>query len=104
MTPDTHTEPIADPAGNYQDGNALAGPLSELFAIDVTAATGHCTECGTQGPVATLRVYTHAPGMVARCPSCDHVVLRVVRGPDSVWLDLRGTVSLRIPLPAPDGA
>lgn len=102
MTPDTHTGAIAD--GSYQDGNALAGPLGELFAVDVTAATGHCTGCGMQGPVAALRVYIDAPGMVARCPSCDHVVLRIVRGPDSVWLDLRGTVSLRIPLPAPDGA
>ncbi|HEY0578767.1 MAG TPA: DUF6510 family protein [Pseudonocardia sp.] len=86
-------------AERYEDGNALAGPLAEIFAVDITSATGQCTECGTTGPVATLRVYVHAPGMVARCPECDHVVLRLVRGPDSAWLDLRGTVSLRFPLP-----
>jgi hypothetical protein len=83
---------------DYEDGNALAGPLRELFAVDVTAAVGRCVGCGRSGPVATLRVYRHAPGLVARCPGCDAVVLRLVRGPREAWLDLRGTVSLRIPL------
>jgi hypothetical protein len=83
----------------YQDGNALAGPLAEIFAVDVTAAVGTCTGCKTVGPLAQLRVYGHAPGLVARCPSCDQVVLRLVRGAQEAWLDLRGTVSLRIPLP-----
>ena len=82
----------------YQDGNALAGPLAEIFAVDVTAAVGTCTGCKTTGPLAQLRVYSHAPGLVARCPTCDQVILRLVRGPQEAWLDLRGTVSLRIPL------
>jgi hypothetical protein len=83
----------------YCDGNALAGPLLEIFAVDVTAAEGRCAACGLTGPVAALRVYTHSPGLVARCPGCDEVVLRLVRGPGSAWLDLHGAVSLRIPLP-----
>jgi len=82
----------------YEDGNALAGPLREIFAVDVTAATGTCVGCGRTGPVATLRVYSHAPGLVARCPDCDEVIMRLVRGPRAAWLDLRGTVSLEIPL------
>lgn len=86
------------PSEQYEDGNALAGPLREIFAVDVTAAIGRCAGCGLTGAVATLRVYRHAPGLVARCPGCDAVVLRLVRGPDDAWLDLRGTVSLRIPL------
>jgi hypothetical protein len=81
------------------DGNALAGALGEIFAVDVTAAVATCTGCGLVGAVATLRVYARAPGAVARCPGCDDVVLRVVRGPDQAWLDLRGTVSLRVALP-----
>jgi hypothetical protein len=89
------------PTDRYEDGNILAGPLAELFAVDITAAVGRCTECGDTGPVAALRVYSHAPGMVARCPQCDNVVLRLVRAPDAAWLDLRGTVSLRIQLPTP---
>jgi hypothetical protein len=79
----------------YLDGNVLAGPLSELFAVDVTAVVSCCVSCGQTGPMAQLRVYAQAPGMVARCPGCQAVVLRVVSGPTSTWLDLRGTVSLR---------
>ncbi len=82
----------------YVDGNALAGPLREIFAVDMTAASGQCVACGQTGPVAALRVYTSAPGLVARCPGCDEVVLRLVRGPSGAWLDLRGCVSLQIPL------
>jgi hypothetical protein len=82
----------------YEDGNVLAGPMREIFAVDVTVATGRCVGCGRVGPIATLRVYRHAPGLVARCPDCDGVVLRLVRGPRTAWLDLRGTVSLEIPM------
>jgi Zn finger protein HypA/HybF involved in hydrogenase expression len=86
---------------DFVDGNTLAGPLREFFAVDVTAATGRCAGCGREGEIATLRVYARAPGLVARCPSCDSVVLRLVRGRDRVWLDLRGTVYLEIPLADP---
>jgi len=84
--------------GDYEDGNALAGPLSEIFTVDLTSATVRCVHCGMAGPVATLRVYTRAPGLVARCSGCEEVVLRLVRTPDEAWLDLRGTVALRVPV------
>lgn len=96
------SEPFPEPAavtyeeGEYEDGNALAGPLSEIFAVDITSAVGRCTGCGATGPVARLRVYGPLPGLVARCPDCGQVVLRLVRGADSAWLDLRGAVSLQI--------
>ncbi|MDX3105499.1 DUF6510 family protein [Nonomuraea angiospora] len=83
----------------HLDGNALAGPLGEIFAVDVTAAIGRCASCGLAGPVASLRVYGPDPGLVARCPGCEEVILRLVRGPGTAWLDLRGTVSLRVNLP-----
>jgi hypothetical protein len=85
----------------YEDGNALAGPLSEIFTGDMTRSLTHCAGCGATGPLARLRLYDHAPGLVARCPVCGDVVLRMVRTPDAAWLDLRGTVSLDIPLAAP---
>jgi hypothetical protein len=53
---------------DYEDGNVLAGVLAELFAVDVTVADAQCSGCGTSGTVATLRVYTRAPGYVTRCP------------------------------------
>jgi hypothetical protein len=84
----------------YTDGNELAGPLSEIFAVDVTAAVDWCAHCGWTGPMAALRLYGRAPGWVARCPDCDEVMLRLVRGPACAWLDLRGMRSLQIPMPA----
>jgi hypothetical protein len=82
----------------FTDGNALAGPLREIFAVEVTTATGRCVSCGRMDTIGGLRVYDHAPGMVARCPGCDAVVLRLVRGPGRAWLDLRGLVCLEIPM------
>lgn len=83
----------------YQDGNALAGPLAEIFAVDMTSAIGRCTGCKATGPLARLRVYGPAPGFVARCPDCGQVMLRLVRSSTDAWLDVRGTISLQIPLP-----
>jgi Family of unknown function (DUF6510) len=31
---------------DYLDGNAAAGELSKIFAMDVTAAEGQCAHCG----------------------------------------------------------
>ncbi|TMS00004.1 DUF6510 family protein [Nonomuraea basaltis] len=83
----------------HLDGNALAGPMAEIFAVDVTAATARCANCGLAGPIASLHVYGPEPGLVARCPSCGEVVLRLVRSLGAAWLDLRGAVSLRVSLP-----
>jgi hypothetical protein len=81
------------------DGNAMAGDLREVFAVDVTTAVATCGGCGEPSVVARLRVWGSAPGLVARCPSCDDVVLRLVRGPERAWLDLRGAVSLQLAMP-----
>ena len=81
------------------DGNAMAGDLAEIFAVDVTAALATCAGCGRVGVVAELRLWGRAPGIVARCPACEDVVLRLVRAPDRVFLDLRGATRLELPLP-----
>ena len=44
-------------------------------------------------------MFDHALGVVARCPACSHVLLRLVRGPGRAWLDLRGLAYLQVPLP-----
>jgi Family of unknown function (DUF6510) len=80
------------------DGNALAGPVGELFRVEVTAAVAGCRNCGWTGPMAQVRVFDHAPGVVARCPTCDQVLLRLVRGPGRAWLDLRGLTYLQLPM------
>lgn len=81
------------------DGNVLAGALREVFAVDLTTARGRCAGCGQDNVLAEVVVYADGPGTVARCPSCGSVVLRLVRGPGHVWLDLRGVVSLQVELP-----
>ncbi len=80
------------------DGNTLAGPLAELFAVDLTVATSRCAGCGQVDTIAQLVVYGPEPGWVARCPGCDSVVLRLVRTADAAWLDLHGSAALRIPM------
>ena len=37
--------------------------------------------------------------VVARCPACDQVLLRLVRDPGRAWLDLRGLSYLQLPGP-----
>jgi Family of unknown function (DUF6510) len=49
--------------------------------------------------MAQVRVFDHAPGVVARCPTCDQVLLRLVRGPGRAWLDLRGLRYLQLAIP-----
>jgi uncharacterized protein DUF6510 len=82
------------------DGNAIAGALREIFAADVTSAVATCAGCGTEGAVATLRVWGPAPGIVARCPGCEDVMLRIVRAPDRAYLEMRGTLRLGLPIPS----
>ena len=79
---------------DYLDGNAAAGELSNIFAIDITAAEGQCAHCGATKHFAEAHLYTQAPGFVARCAACQHVLLRVVAVNQRVFLDLRGMTYL----------
>jgi Family of unknown function (DUF6510) len=80
----------------YLDGNAAAGALREVFAVDVTTATGKCAACGRTDVFAAAHLYVDAPGLVARCAGCEDVLLRVVTTPEGTWLDLRGLTYLRL--------
>jgi Family of unknown function (DUF6510) len=85
----------------WVDGNALAGELREIFTVDITAARGRCASCGRAGAVAEARVYERAAGLVARCPNCEAVLLRLIRAPGRAFLDLHGLSFLELPLPVP---
>ena len=87
---------MTEPDLSYLDGSAAAGALGEVFAADVTAARGQCAGCGRTSVLAEARVFTLAPGLVARCAGCDGVLLRVVAAPDRAWLDLRGLSYLQV--------
>ena len=75
---------------DYLDGNAAAGELSNIFAMDVTAAEGQCTRCGAIKRFAEAHVYMRCPGLVVRCSVCHHVLLRLVSAGERVFFDLRG--------------
>lgn len=83
----------------WRDGNSLAGPLREVFGVDVTAAVGQCANCGNTGPLAEGRLFGPAPGYVLRCPACERPLLRLVHGPGRAWLDLRGLAFIEVERP-----
>jgi len=80
------------------DGNAIAGLLGEIFAVEMTTAHGTCASCGAVNEVGRVDVYVHAPGTVVRCPSCEQVLMRIVRQPGRgrYWLDLSGVRCLEV--------
>jgi hypothetical protein len=78
-------------AGLPLDGNAAAGLLRELFALDVTAAEVTCGRCSIVAVLAETRVYGGVMGAIFRCAHCDNIVMRLVRTPVGVWLDMRGS-------------
>jgi Zn finger protein HypA/HybF involved in hydrogenase expression len=85
----------------HLDGNMLGGALGEIFSVDITTAVGQCASCGASGAMAKTMVYADAPGLVARCPACGGVMLRLARGGDRGWLDLRGIACLQLTIPEP---
>jgi Family of unknown function (DUF6510) len=87
MTSDTY---------DYLDGNAAAGELSKIFAMDVTAAEGQCAHCGATKRFAEAHLYMQCPGVVARCAVCEHVLLRLVSVRQRVFLDVRGMTYLSL--------
>lgn len=78
----------------YLDGNAAAGPLQELFSIEITTMTAQCEGCGHRAVLAQARVYPRAPGIVLRCSGCNGVLMRLVSSPQQSWLDVSGVAQL----------
>ena len=72
------------------DGNAAAGVLRELFAFDATAAEITCGSCGIVAMVGETKLYGGVMGAIFRCAHCHSVVMRLVRTPVGIWLDMRG--------------
>ncbi len=81
------------------DGNAIGGLLGDVFVGELTVARSTCSSCGAVWEIGALAVYAQAPGSVARCPGCDAVLLRVVRGEGRIWLDLQGVSCLELRAP-----
>jgi hypothetical protein len=99
----TDTEgPLDTVAARRLDGNAAAGALADLFAVDLTGARSRCGSCGTTSPLGAHHLYADAPALVLRCPSCTDVVLRFAAQRGRLLLDLRGAQLLVVPVPVTD--
>jgi DNA-directed RNA polymerase subunit RPC12/RpoP len=72
------------------DGNAAAGMLGEVFALEVSGGRGRCSSCGAINALGETHAYLDAPGAVIRCPSCESVLLVLVRGDGRYWLGMEG--------------
>ena len=77
------------------DGNAVAGLLQEVFAVEVTTALGMCATCGASGAVGAMHVYRGA-GTVLRCPHCDDVLVTIVEADTRMWIGFPGIRMLRV--------
>ncbi len=77
------------------DGNAVAGLLQEVFAVEMTTAIGTCGSCGATDAVGAMHVYRGA-GIVMRCPHCDNALVRIVKDDTRVWIGLQGVRTLQV--------
>jgi hypothetical protein len=87
------------------DGNALAGPLLELFTVDLSGAMATCVHCDITAPLGEQQLYADAPALVLRCRDCTGVLLRYSAdshgtGSGTVRADLSGLRLLVAHLPA----
>jgi Zn finger protein HypA/HybF involved in hydrogenase expression len=78
------------------DGNAVAGLLQEIFAMEVTASPAECANCGNISAVGGLVAYTQAPGAILRCPACSSVMMRIVETPRGIMFEARGMMHLKL--------
>ena len=90
----TETQETAD---RRLDGNAAAGVLGQVLALDPTTAVSTCAHCGKPAPLGAHLVYADAPALVVRCPGCMQVVLRCASDEAGVRLEMTGVRLLRMP-------
>src|SRR6266550_2561436 len=93
--PNASDPPEAEMDELMLDGNAVAGLLQEVFAVEMTTAVGTCASCGAAGPVGAVHVYRGA-GIVLRCPHCGNTLAKIVKNDSRVWIDLTGIRTLEV--------
>ncbi|MFC9473003.1 DUF6510 family protein [Nocardia sp. NPDC056952] len=80
----------------HLDGNAMAGPLSAVFRVEITTVTCRCGHCGSTEPVARAIVYHRCPGLVARCIACAEILMWLTETPRGIRFGLGDGVTLSI--------
>jgi predicted RNA-binding Zn-ribbon protein involved in translation (DUF1610 family) len=77
------------------DGNAIAGLLQEVFAVEMTTALGTCGGCGATEAVGAIHLYRGA-GVVLRCPHCGNALVKIVRADTRLWMGFPGIDTLEL--------
>jgi hypothetical protein len=77
------------------DGNAVAGDLQEVFAVEVTTTIGTCGGCGASEPMGATHAFRSA-GVVLRCPHCGNVLVTIVESETRMWIGFPGIRTLEV--------
>jgi hypothetical protein len=77
------------------DGNAVAGDLQEVFAVEMTTTVGTCGGCGASEPMGATHAFRSA-GAVLRCPHCGNVLITVVKDATRMWIGFPGIRTLEV--------
>ncbi len=77
------------------DGNAIAGLLREVFAVEMTTAILTCTSCSAREPVGASHVFRGA-AVVVRCPRCNNALLTIHKDDTRVWIGFIGVRALEV--------
>ena len=82
---------------SHLDGNALAGPTSDLFAFDLTTTSAQCATCSDVAVLARALVYGPPMGFVVRCRNCAGILMVIVDQPEGRVVNVRGLRWMRTP-------
>jgi len=77
------------------DGNAVAGLLQEVFAVETTTAIVTCSACGEAEAVGATHIFRGA-GIVMCCPHCDNALMQIVRDDTRLWIGFQGVRMLEV--------
>lgn len=77
------------------DGNAIAGLLQEVFAVEMTTAIGTCAACGAAEPIGAVHVFRGA-GIVMRCPHCANALVTILKDDTRVRIGFVGVRTLQV--------
>jgi hypothetical protein len=79
------------------DGNALAGMLGDVFAVDVTMIVATCRECGRRAVLAEAIVERDAVCAIVRCRGCTRTLFTVLERPGGLRLETGVLGALELP-------
>ena len=88
-------------ASDYLDGNAVAGLLAEVLAVEPTTTVAICNSCGDEAVLAQSRVVINKPDTAVKCSRCDDVLFVIVTTDSDHTIIFSGLRLLRMPRPTP---